>query len=192
MKINKVNKMGKRLLFLLIYGVVIIILLLFIIFWAPSKWFQKKGDVPKIESSIYTFDEQKEHLLNKEYDYEYNILYADTVANYTYRCTGKLNKEEENGTCSLPKKIEYDKTNKVEVLGSLNNDYLNLEKLFETLKDINYTKKIYEGTVVYTYNLKINGLETDIELYSDYTDIFEIRIDNVNEHYQLKYSNIVY
>lgn len=192
MKTNEVNKLGKRKLFLLIYGIVIVLILLFIMFFAPNKWFQKEGERPKIESLIYTLDEQKEHLLNKQYEYEYNILYADTISNYTYKCNGKLNKEEEKGTCSLPEKIEYDETNKENVLGNLNDNYLNVEKLFDIIKDVSYSKEIYEGTIVYIYNLKINGLETNVELYSNYDDIFEIRIDNVNDHYQLKYSNIVY
>lgn len=186
------NKMGRRWLFLLIYGVVIALLLLFIIFWAPSKWFQKKIDEPKVDIKTYTLEEKKEHLLKKQYDYEYNILYADTKANYTYQCSGKLNGIEESGTCTLPKEEEYNSTNKDEVFKSLNNDYLDLEKLFNMIKDVSYEEKKYDGTTVYVYNLKINRLDTDIELYSNYDNIFEIRIDNVNEHYQLKYSNILY
>lgn len=192
MKKNKDRKMGKRGYFLLGYGIVVLLLLIFIIFLAPSKWFQKKTDMPSFETHEYTLEEQISHILNKQYEYEYNILYADRDANYTYKCRGKLEKEEETGTCSFPEKLTYDNTNVDEVFEDLNNEYLDLQKLFDRLENVSYTEKEYEGIKVYVYNLKINSLETDIELYSNYNDIIEIRIDNVNEHYQLKYSNILY
>lgn len=191
-KKNENIKMGKRWYFIIGYGIVVVILFLFIVFWAPSKWFQKKVDLPKIEIHECTLKEQMEHLLNNQYEYEYNILYVDTETYHIYMCSGKLDKTTESGTCTSPKQIEYNNETKQEVLGDLNNDYLDLQKLFEFLEDKSYTEKEYEGTKVYVYNIKINSLETDVELYSDDDNIIEIRIDNFNEHYQLKYSNILY
>ena len=189
---EKNNKMGKRWYFIIGYGVVVVILFLFIVFFAPSKWFQKKVDMPKIEIHEYSLEEQMEHLLNKQYEYEYNILYADAKANYMYICSGKLDKEFESGTCTSPKTQEYDNETKDKVFEDLNRDYLDPEKLFEILKDESYTIKEYQGTKVYVYQLIINSLENNIELYSNYDNIIEIRIDNINDHYQLKYSNILY
>ena len=188
---DKKNKDNRRWIFLLIYGIIVVALLIYILFIAPDKMFHK-DDEKASELRFYTIEEQKEHLLNNQYSYEYSMLYTDNDGTYTYICSGKKNKEEENGSCTKPENLEYNEENKKDILRNLNMNYLETETLFELIKDIEPTVSVYEGAKVYRYKVMVNNIETDIQIFSNSIDIFDIQIDNVIEHYHLKYSNILY
>lgn len=189
---------SKRGLFLLIYAIVIIILLIYILFIAPDSMFLSKESkelIEQIESKepreFLTIEEQFEHLKNKLYNYEYNILDSMSDKSYTFKCEGKINATKEEGTCTNPV-VEYTESNKKEVFKKINIDYLEPEKIYELIKDINPTIDTYTDSKTYTYNLIIKGLNSDITIISGFDDISEIRITNAYMTYVLKFSNVSY
>ena len=107
--------------FLFVYGLLIIIALICIMFLIPDSFFlgQYQDEIELLQSTTGTSEEkeekteftdfslQQEHLLNGNYEYEYNILDSMTTTTYTYKCSGQVNKEVESGSCTSPETVSY-------------------------------------------------------------------------------------
>lgn len=188
----------KRIICLVIYAIVVIIGLIFIIFFAPEKWFQRDlsdFNLPMFNSSsqekeVIDYETQKEYLMSNNYEYTYNILYNTAESAYNFECKGKINKETEEGSCTLPDRVEYTEKNKQEVFNKINTNLLDPSYIFNLIKDIKPEEIKNEPYTEYTYNLTYSDLKTEIIIRSDDVSISEIIITNVNMVYHLKFTNI--
>ncbi len=180
--------------FLLIYGIIIIILLLGIMFFIPDDFFKKQYDdieIPTTEKKDFvSYETQIENLLNKQYEYEYLILDSIGTKSYTYECSGKMDDTIESGTCTKPKKISYTEQNKKDVYKEIEINYIDVEYIFNSIKDIEPTIEKMTKTRIYTYKTAIEKLETDITVTTDLDAITQIEISNAYMTYILKYNNV--
>lgn len=180
---------------LAIYAIFIIVILIFIVFFAPDKWFQKKDDIDVNNSQTnevkkVDYETQIKNLTKNQYDYTYNLMHSKNKKTYLYECSGTINKDEETGSCTSPKKIEYNQDNKNKILDKIDINLLNPQYLFELLKDIEYQKFDYVQYIEYTYNTKIDNLETEIIVRSNPENIFDILVSNTHFQYHLQFKNI--
>ena len=175
--------------FLFIYGLIIIVILI-IMFVADDKYFiNKEKETAKINKVINkesTYEEELKALLNKEYDYHYSLNYNGV----TYKCQGTKRKEEEKGNCSEPQEIEYTKDNIQEVFNNINTDYLDVEYIYNSIKDIEPEITKLDVKRYYTYNVNILKLKGQIIIYSDSKRITQITIVNGYLTYVLYFDNI--
>ena len=190
-------KKPSRKKFLSIYFIIIAILLVFILFIAPEDLFlkNKKSETPTDENvslpSIFSdIETQKQNLLNSNYDYEYNILDSMGKKAIQYSCTGKINGTEEQGNCTKPKKISYTEKNKNEVFKDLNPNYLNVQYVFELIKEITPKELTYMNQRILTYELVLDNLNSEIIIKTDIDKIFRIEINNAYEIYIINFDNI--
>ena len=181
-----IKKLGKRGIFLLIYAFIILAILLYILFLAPTSMFVKETEGAPTPKTFTNFKTQQQHLLEKQYDYEYNILYGNT----TYKCQGTLSKEKETGTCTQPKEISYDQDNKKQLKFNLNN--LDLAYIFTKIENIEPKETKYGKSRSFIYNLELDNFTTDIIIYTDFDEITNIQISNAYEVYDIKFTNIKY
>lgn len=198
--------MKNRLIFLMIYGSLIIILLVIILFVIPDDAFLKKYEnnynkimentnveLEQAETEYLDFKEQQKHLENNHYSYSYQILTpVSQELNAIYNCSGTVSGSNEEGTCTKPRKIEFTEQNKSKELNKVNMNYLNPSYLFNIINELDVEPIDYTGFRIYTYNTKLNNLETKIKIATDRENIVQIEIDNVKENYVLKYSDISY
>ncbi|MBQ8192569.1 MAG: hypothetical protein IJZ46_00635 [Bacilli bacterium] len=184
-------KLSKRGLFLLIYAIIIIIALIYILFIAPDTMFLSKESkelLNKIEEKqeFTSIDKQIANLSNKDYKYYYNIMDSMTTKTYTYHCEGEITNTKDNGMCE-EFNIKYNQDNKKEQIKNINHDYINPNKIYEMIKDIEPVIESYTDTKVYNYKLKIKELNTDITIITGYENINEIRVTNAYMAYVIKY-----
>ena len=190
---------------LIIYGIVIVIALVLIIFVIPDSFFERKymknyeeimgGSETKEETPAEYVDlnTQKERLLKKNYTYSYQIsAYVKKEETMTYNCKGtKLNGKEE-GLCTKPDAISYNEKNMKEKLEYVNQKYLDPEYVFNLIKDLDVEPYESYGVRIYTYKIKMSGIDTQIELYTDRENIVQIVLGSAKETYVMKYSEITY
>ena len=190
---------------LIIYGIVIVIALVLIIFVIPDSFFERKymknyeeimgGSETKEETPAEYVDlnTQKERLLKKNYTYSYQIsAYVKKDETMTYNCKGtKLNGKEE-GLCTKPDAISYNEKNMKEKLEYVNQKYLDPEYVFNLIKDLDVEPYESYGVRIYTYKIKMSGIDTQIELYTDRENIVQIVLGSAKETYVMKYSEITY
>lgn len=190
---------------LIIYGIVIVIALVLIIFVIPDSFFERKymknyeeimgGSETKEETPAEYVDlnTQKERLLKKNYTYSYQIsAYVKKDETMTYNCKGtKLNGKEE-GLCTKPDAISYNEKNIKEKLEYVNQKYLDPEYVFNLIKDLDVEPYESYGVRIYTYKIKMSGIDTQIELYTDRENIVQIVLGSAKETYVMKYSEITY
>lgn len=185
--------------FLKIYALVIIIILLAIMFLIPDSFFMNKYEEVNIPTSANTtkkeftpYEIQKEHLLKKKFSYEYNLLDSMSDKTYNFKCSGTIDETIESGSCSLPNKISYTEQNKKEVFKSIDLNFLNIEYIFNIIKDITPEETKYQTLREYKYNLKIKDLESEIIIHTDIKEITKIYISNAYMTYILKYNDVSY
>lgn len=185
--------------FLIIYFIIIIIALVLIMFILPDSFFMKKYEdlelpttekLPKKEFTSY--EVQIEHLLKKKFDYEYELLDSMGSTSYTYECSGKINETIESGSCILPEKVSYTEKNKQEVFKNIDINNLDVEYIFNMIKDVEPVETKYQTLREYNYTTKIKDLETEIVVHTDLDEITKIYISNAYMTYILKYSNLSY
>ncbi len=195
----------KKYKLLIIYGIVIVIALVLIIFVLPDSFFERKymknyeeimgGSETKEETPAEYVDlkTQKERLLKKNYTYSYQIsAYVKKDETMTYNCKGtKLNGKEE-GLCTKPDAISYNEKNMKEKLEYVNQKYLDPEYVFNLIKDLDVEPYESYGVRIYTYKIKMSGVVTQIELYTDRENIVQIVLGSAKETYVMKYSEITY
>ncbi len=198
--------MKERKKFLKYYAIGIIVLLILIMFIIPDSFFSKKyennfnnlinnsTEEPEQATTAYTdFKEQQEHLKKNNYTYSYQLLaYASDKATYMYNCKGTILNGKEEGLCTKPKNIDYTEKDKKEKLTYVNINYLNPSYIFDLIKDIEVEPIDYTGLRVFIYNVKIDGLDTEIQISTTKEEINQIQINNVKDTYVLKYSDITY
>lgn len=184
--------------FLEIYAIIILVLLV-IIFMIPDNFYLNlhtklnKQDIKEIEETEYIFtdiDIQKENLLTKDNDYEYLMLDSIGEETKTAECTGSIVNGEETGTCKSSENISYTKETKKETILNMNVKYVDLEYIFNSIKDIEPTIISYTKSRELLYKTQILDLDTDITIYTDLDNITQINISNAYMTYVFKYTNI--
>ncbi len=195
----------KKYKFLIIYGIIIIIALLCIMFIIPDSVFlklysdeinllnssyQESTSTEKEKKEFTDYQVQQEHLINGNYNYEYNILDSMSSTSYTYKCNGIVNGQIESGSCTSPEVISYTENSKKEALSKININYVNVEYIFNLVKEIEPELTQYTTIREYKYITKINNIETEIIVDTNNDEITQIEISNAYMTYLLKYSNI--
>ena len=184
--------------FLKIYGLIIIILLL-VIFIIPDEFYLKletklhKQEITVKENESYTFIEikkQQEKLLTDNYQYEYLMLDSIGEKTITVSCKGEQKDNTDNGSCTQSEEKTYTKETKKDTILSMNVKYLDLEYIFNAIKDIEPTEITYTKTRELLYKTKILELDTDITIYTDLENITQINISNAYMTYVFKYTSI--
>lgn len=190
--------------FLFIYAIVIVILLLCVMFILPDSFFSKKYDDnynkyfggnktqnnEPVKKEFTDYEEQKEALRSGNYSYKFNILDSMGKESYRYECTGTVDKDTETGKCVLPDLVEYDQMSKKGAYKQINIDYITPSKLFDLVKDTTPTLNSYNTYREYTYNIKIQKLETEIIVQTSLEEITQISISNAYMTYLLKFEGL--
>ena len=190
----------KRKKALKIYAIIIVIITIAIMFVIPDSFFLKfyQKNIEKVTNSVpqtepedeFTdYETQQERLLKKEYDYQY-LLYNDKSGE-TYKCTGTMNGTKDSGKCTSPKKIEYTEKN-IKKVTKFNTDYIDVKYIFEKVKEIEPKVLNMDTDREYIYNLKLDGQDTEIVVYTSREDIYRIDFTNIKYVYVVKFSNIKY
>ena len=196
--------MEKRKKFLFIYAIVIVILLLCIMFILPDSFFSKKyndnyekyfgsntsQNSETIKKEFTDYEKQKEALTIGNYSYKYNILDSMGKESYRYECAGKVTEDTETGQCVLPELVDYDSKTKKDAYKQINIDYITPSKIFDLVKDVTPTLESYNTYREYTYNTKIQKLETEIVIQTSLEEITQISISNAYMTYLLKYESL--
>lgn len=155
----------------------VVFLSLFIILVVlPDSFFDKnkgKGinEITTKNSSEFPFrnlSDMWDILNDGNYSYEYEIMVGANLYNY-------------EGTNS---------NNELEIDESINKNFLNTSYVNNIIKDIEPKKFNYDDYRMFTYNLKIDDIETEVIIYTDLKSITKIVISNPYYQYNLKYSNI--
>lgn len=192
------SKKLKRKSIMIIYALIIFILLIVILFVLPDSFFVDKNNdsIPQIDNEspkeFTDYETQIEHLLNKKFEYEYILLDSMGTQSYSFECSGKIDDTIESGTCVLPTKVSYTEKNVAEVYKNIDSRYLDVEFLFNTIKDVEPTETRYQTIREYNYKIKITDLDTDITVHTDLDEITKIYISNAYMTYIMKYTNVSY
>lgn len=166
-----------------IYAIIIIGALFYILFLMPLKKDDNldKSNINK-EQVYIPLEDMFTMFLKENYEYTYNILVGEKM--YFYE--GKKDGLKEKGTLTFNGEVTaYDKIDDF-----INKDFITPSYIYNLIKDLEYTKDKYDNVRVFNYQTKINNLETEIALYTDYTSITKINITNQKEQYSLSYKNI--
>ncbi len=192
MKLFKKNK------FLFVYIIVIVIILLFILFLIPDSFikkysrfrsfYDKDGVIiePSDDPITIPYEIEIQNLQKKKYSYEYLIDYN----NVTYRCKGAKDGEYDQGRCTSPEEIEYTTNTFKETYKGVDTNLLDVDYIFDMIKDIEYAKTTINGIDVYNYEIPKSKDSILVSIYSNRDHITEIRISRGYYVYQLKYSNV--
>ncbi len=189
--------MKKKNSFLTYYAGIILALLIAVMFVIPDSFFLKlndifnKQEITIKETSSIEFKDlelQKETLLTSDYEYEYLMLDSMGTTPVTYECLGDIEDGKESGTCTSPKTFNYTDENKKELFSEINTDYIDLNYIFNLIKDIKPKELTYTKARELTYNVKILDLNTEITLYTDLDNINQINISNAYMTYVFKYN----
>ncbi len=191
--------MKKKNSFLTYYAGIILALLIIVMFIIPDSFFLKLNDIfnkqeitLKESTTTINFKDlsiQKESLLTGDYEYEYLMLDSMGETPITYECLGKIENGKESGTCTSPKTFNYTNENKNILFSQINTDYIDLNYIFNLIKDIKPKELTYTKARELTYNVKILDLNTEITLYTDLDNINQINISNAYMTYVFKYNH---
>ena len=139
------------------------------------------------------FDDMASNLLKNNYEFEYHITNNDKKYIYSGKCDGSITfgtKETDEGIIKYQiidgviSKVLMDKTEPLDNLyEDLNIDYIDINKLFESLKDIKYhiEKNKDKRKVIYDNGVTI---ETNVD------DIESIIIKNETSSYELYFKKV--
>lgn len=167
----------------IVYAIIILGALSYILFFMPIKKDENLEKSNISEEKVYgNLEDMFTMLLKENYEYTYNIL-IDTEK---YLYVGKKDGNKETGT--FTSKNETQSYNKIN--GFINKNFITPSYIYNLVKDLEYTKDKYDNIRVFNYRTKINNLETEIAIYTDYASITKITITNIKEQYILNYKNI--
>ena len=187
--------------FLTVYIIIIIIILVYIVFLAPDSFIKEhsrfrsfyqngelipSGDDTPIGDEPIPYEDQIKKLKNKHYSYEYLIDYNNVM----YKCKGNKDGEFDQGRCTKPSEVEYTTQTLKDVYKGLETDLLDVDYIFNMIKDIKYTKSNMGELDVYKYEIPEKKDSIEVTVYSDRTSITEILITRRYYAYQLTFSNI--
>jgi len=177
--------------FLIIYGIVILILLIVILFIVPDKFFMKGHDDEEVKVPIteVAYEDQIKKLRNNKYDYNYLIMYDINYDESIYKCDGKIDGDKEEGSCTSPSDISYTEKNKSEVFKNIKLEYMDLNYIFDLVKDVEPKIENYYNTKKYIYNLLLDKVNSDITIYSAVDRIIEVELSNQYGSYVIKIKN---
>lgn len=195
------KKTFTRKTFLFIYALIILTALIYILFIAPESSFYNKEtkefikNYEKAQEDLnkeLTLNDMFKHLENNDYKYTYSLL--DSVNNETiiYKCSGTVNKEEDNGSCTEPKDIVYNKDNKKNKLQGLNFNLLDISYIKKLTEENEDKVTEYETSKIHKFSTQIDSLKTEINIVTSSKDIAQIEISNGYETYVIKFSDINY
>lgn len=193
MKKNNIKKNK----FLIIYGIIILIILIIILFVLDDDFIRKHSKfknyynnnnttVTEKKEEFTSYEDQINKLRQNKYKYSYELIHN----NITYNCEGIKNKEEDNGHCDLPEKISYTKENYESVYSKINAKFLDVNYIFDSLKEYEPKKEEYKDQRMFIYTIKTSTGTNDITVYTDYNNITKICIAKGYLTYILKYSDI--
>lgn len=197
--------------FLAIYGIVIIVLLVLILFILPDDFFSRKyeqnidafnaareQDQQKREEieaekkkEFVDYKEQQNQILNGEYDYEYLLIDYNGTETLTYECTGKKARTVDSGSCTSPSIFSYTEKDKLEKFKKyMDPTYIEPKNIFNLVNKLEYSLESHQLYREYTYNTKINKLDTKIVIQTKKDYITKITILNPYMQYIINYSNV--
>ena len=186
--------------FLTVYIIIVIFVLVYIVFLAPDSFikehsrfrsFYQNGElIPSGDDTDVivpvAYEEQIKQLKNKHYSYEYLIDYNNVM----YKCKGNKDGEYDQGRCTKPTEVEYTTQTLKDVYKDIEIDLLDVDHIFDMVKDIEYTKSNMGELDVYKYEIPAKKDGIEVTVYSDHTAITEILITRRYYAYQLKFNNI--
>ncbi len=186
--------------YIIIYGLVLVILLLLIMFVIPDDFFlrpYKKNatllttETENVEEKEFLpYEEQQKKLIDDNYNFEYILLDSMSSKTYSYKCNGTKKGNLESGTCDTPTSFSYTEENKKSKF-LIDINYLDVQYILKWLKEEKYEITNYQGEKEYLYNVKIDDLETEVIVYTDYEDITRIEINNAYMNYIIKYERVI-
>jgi len=170
-----------------------------------------KGEDEKAGWGI-SLEEQFNKLLNNKYEYNYKLEYGypnkDKVVVNKYTCSGKKDEDNDNGSCTIvlcsgdkdkgqdglscssEKELDYTNDNFKEVFNNVNSSYLDVNYIYDLIKDKDNTFNQYSETRMFEYHVVSNNTDTDIYVYTNEDDIYKIMIMNGYLTYEIEYNNI--
>lgn len=184
--------------YLAIYFIIIAVILVIIMFILPDDFFLKKYDnldIPSISNNetikkeFLDYEEQKDNLVNNNYNFEYNILDSMSDKTYEYKCQGTKEGTKYSGACTGAESITFTE----ETINSsfkINPTYLDLNNIFNLINNVEPELTSETESREYLYNVKIEDLDTEIIIYTDLYDINKIEISNGYMVYVLKYTRM--
>lgn len=186
----KEKKVLKKPTFLFIYALCIVIILIYIMFFAPSSMFLKgkMADTvvePKSYPDIFSLFAS---LKDSDYEYSYNILDSMGKKSVIYLCDGQIKDGSDSGSCSKPKEFTYTQDDKMTKLDGINKNLIDLDYIENLIKEKQAKETNYGGTKKLEYSLELDGMDTDISIYTGYEFINEIMVANMYETYVIKFS----
>lgn len=186
----------KKKKFLIIYFIIVVLLLVVIMFVLPDSFIKKtskyknfyKDETENKETvkkePFLDYEKQISNLEKNVYSYEYEIDYNGVL----YVCQGNKKGEKEEGSCTKPKKVSYTEKNYNDVFKNINKKFLDVNYIFEQLKDIEPEETDLGKERMFTYNLEES--DTEVIINTDKKNITRICIARGYLTYVLKYSNI--
>lgn len=197
--------------FLAIYAIVIIVLLVLILFVLPDDFFSRKYEQninefteareqaqqkrEEIEAEkkkeFVDYKEQQNQILNGEYDYEYLLIDYNGTETLTYECSGKKSGTVESGSCTQPSVFSYTESDKLAKFKKyMDPTYIEPKNIFNLVNKLEYSLESHQLYREYTYNTKINKLDTKIVIQTKKDYITKITILNPYMQYIINYSNV--
>lgn len=197
--------------FLGIYAIVIIVLLVLIMFVLPDSFFSRKYEQntqqfieankkaqeerealeAEKKKEFVDYEEQKQHILTGNYDYELLLLDSMGTETYTYKCTGKKTGNTESGSCTSPEVFSYTEQNKVSQFKKyIDPKYIEPKEIFELIKDVEPSVESHNLYREFTYKTKIKDLETTVLIQTKKDDISKIMLENQYMGYIINFSNV--
>lgn len=187
---NNENQSGIRLLLWIIFIVIIVVL-----FKTTNKT-SKVNEPPKEETPTFiNYPEMIENLLNNGYDYKYTVkseqkneIYEGSKCNnidigYKETIDSIIKYKIENG---ITKKIVLETEEEIPNIYNDSNDYLNINILFNNLKEYLYSinKENESRTITYKNDNYQVLVKTNLEY------ITNITINSLNYSYDLEFTNV--
>ena len=96
-----------------------------------SDMFNNGDDSNKIGWTI-SLEEMMDDLLKGKYNYDYSL----ENRSYKYICSGRKDGEEDNGECTSPEEVSYNKDTFKNVFDKLNIRYLDFSYIYNLIKNI--------------------------------------------------------
>ncbi len=166
-----------------IYVILILVVLSYIMFFMPIKKDENLEKSNVSQEQVYgTLEDMFTMLLKENYEYTYNVL----IGTEKYLYEGKKDGNREKGT--FTSKDETQSYNNINDF--INKNFINPSYIYNLIKNLEYNKDKYDNVRVFNYETKIDNLETEIAIYTDYISITKITITNIKEQYILNYKNI--
>ncbi len=142
----------------------------------------------------------QEEILKNNFKYEYNIKIGEYQVIYKGEKLGATETGYRENASETIKyyidetgfyKVVMDELDALDKLfENLNESYIDLEYIFELIKDKTVVTETLEETRSYTYNFDLEEVSYEIKVETDLTNITNITISFEEKEYNLKYMNI--